>query len=245
MAALRSGRDLARTALWASFAAAGCAAAGYAAYVGATWLRYGHPDAPRTPSDADPLLDRFMPVYDVAERHQVRVGAPADVTLAIAKTADLQGSPLVRAIFRARELVLGAAPVQRRAVGLVEEMTALGWGVLADEPGRELVVGAVTQPWLADVAFRAVPPNEFASFREPGYVKIAWTLRADPDGPHASIFRTETRVTTTDAEARARFRWYWARFSAGIVLIRRVLLPAVKRGAERAAATPSGALTSR
>lgn len=226
---------LARAALWSSAAAAGCAAVGYAACVGATWFRYGHPDRSR-PTEADPLLDRFMPEYDVVERHKVHVEAPADVTLRTAKAADLQGSPVVRAIFRARELVLGAKPDDRRPAGLFEEMTALGWGVLADDPGREIVVGAVTQPWLADVVFRAVPPDEFASFREPGYVKIAWTLRADPDGPRASTFRTETRVTTTDGDARARFRWYWARFSPGIVLIRRFLLPAVKRGAERAAA---------
>jgi hypothetical protein len=93
------------------------------------------------------------------------------------------------------------------------QMTSLGWGVLAEEPGREIVVGAITQPWLANVVFRALPPERFREFREPGYVKIVWTLRADPAGGSQSIFRTETRVATTDAMARKRFRWYWARFS--------------------------------
>jgi len=66
-------------------------------------------------------------------------------------------------------------------------------------------------------------------------VKIAWTLRADPVGPGESIFRTETRVATTDPKARSRFRWYWSRFSPGIVVIRRVLLSHVKDEAERRA----------
>jgi hypothetical protein len=35
--------------------------------------------------------------------------------------------------------------------------------------------------------------------------------------------------------ARKRFRWYWARFSAGIVLIRRMMLWTLKREAERRA----------
>ena len=56
-----------------------------------------------------------------------------------------------------------------------------------------------------------------------------------------SIFRTETetRVTTTDPTARAKFRWYWARFSPGIVVIRRVALGLLKTDAEhRALETP-------
>jgi hypothetical protein len=179
------------------------------------------------------LLDRFMPVYEVAERHHVRVAAPPAITLAAAVEADLMASPIVRAIVRAREVVLRAAPAERRPTGLLDEMTALGWRVLADVPGREIVVGAVTQPWKANVVFRGLPPDEFLAFDEPGYVKIAWTLRADPIDAHASIFRTETRVVTTDEGARRRFRWYWARFSPGIVLIRQVLVRRLKRDAER------------
>jgi hypothetical protein len=166
----------------------------------------------------------------------VRVAAPAEITLSAAKDTDLQQSAVVRAIFRTRELVLGAEPdAVARPKGLLAQMTSLGWGVLAERPGREIVVGAVTQPWMADVTFRALPPDRFRDFREPGYVKIVWTLRTDPVGVSESIFRTETRVATTDATARRRFRWYWARFSPGIILIRRVMLGNLKQEAERRA----------
>jgi hypothetical protein len=47
------------------------------------------------------------------------------------------------------------------------------------------------------------------------------------------MFRTETRVATTDAYARERFRRYWAVFSPGILLIRRASLRLVKADAER------------
>jgi len=211
------------------------AALGYAAVAGTTWYRYGHA-APPNSDEADDLLDRFMPLYDVAERHHVRVMAPADLTLAAAADADLQQSRIVRGIFKAREVVLRAAPVAAaRPKGLLAEMQALGWRILAERPGREIVVGAVTQPWLANVVFTGLSPDAFVAFREPGYVKIVWTLRVDPIGPAESIFRTETRVATTDVTARSRFRWYWARFSPGIVLIRRFMLGAVKQEAERRA----------
>jgi hypothetical protein len=175
-----------------------------------------------------------MPAYDVVERHHVRIAAPAAVTLAAAREMDLQGSRLVRTIIKAREVILGAAPDDRpRPHGLLAEMQALGWGVLADVPEREVIVGAVTRPWEANVTFRALPPDQFAAFNEPGYVKIAWTLRAEPIGSTESLFRTETRAIATDQTARAKFRQYWSFLSPGIILIRWAILRPLKTEAER------------
>lgn len=209
----------------------------YGAYVGVTWYRYGHTASPN-PDELDPLLDRFMPAYDVAERHHIRVAAPAPATLAAARELHLRGSGVVRTIIKARELILGATPDNRqRPRGLLAEMQSLGWGVLAEIPDREVVVGAVTRPWEANVTFRALPPDRFAAFDEPGYVKIAWTLRAEPVGETESVFRTETRVIATDPGARSTFRRYWSFLSPGIIVIRWALLGPLKREAERCART--------
>lgn len=216
-------------------AAVGAAAAAYATHVGRTWYRYGHADPPEN-SEVDSLLDRFMPDYDVAERHHIHVNAPQSVTLAAACEQDVMRSPIARMIFRVREAVLGAPHENRVAQGVLAEVLALGWVKLAEVPGREVVVGAVTRPWEADIVFRSVSAERFAAFNEPGYVKIVWNLRADPAGDGGSIFRTETRVIATDAEAREKFRVYWAFFSAGVTLIRQLLLGPVKVEAERRAA---------
>lgn len=68
---------------------AAAAALGYAGYVAVTWCRYGRTEPGPSPS-SDPLLDRFMPRYEVRERHHTRVHAPASVTFAAAKQASLQ-----------------------------------------------------------------------------------------------------------------------------------------------------------
>ncbi|MEN3338135.1 MAG: hypothetical protein V7647_1811 [Acidobacteriota bacterium] len=199
------------------------------------WYRYGDTAAP-SPEEHDPLLDRFMPAYDVAERHHVRIAAPAAVTLAAAQEMELLHSPCVRAIIKGRELILGPMPDTRhRPRGLLADVQSLGWRVLAVVPGREIVVAGVTKPWEANPTFRGLPPDEFQAFSEPDYVKIVWTLRADPVGPHESIFRTETRVMTTDPGARAKFRRYWSFLSPGIILIRSVSLRPLKAEAERRA----------
>lgn len=209
----------------------GAVALGWGGYAAVTWLRYGTRRADAPP---DALLDRFIPEFEAGDVHQVRVAAPAEIALQALKEMDLDAIPLVHAIFRARELILASEPAEAGMPrGILASTVAMGWGVLAEEPGREVVVGAVTRPWEADVTFHALSPDAFRDYAEPGWVKIAWTLQAEPAGPAESIARTEVRVTTTDAVARSRFRRYWAVFSPGIHLIRRLALPRVRDEAER------------
>src|SRR5262245_13502368 len=114
-----------RTAGRVAAAGVGIAALGYAAYAARTWTRYGH-TADARPDEADALLDRFMPLFEVVERHHIDVAAPAAVTLAAAKEMKLLSLPLVRAIFAARTALLGAHDVpQPKAEGLVEQVLAM------------------------------------------------------------------------------------------------------------------------
>ncbi len=220
----------------------------YAAYVASTWYRYGQGPAPSSGADArhGSLIERFMPTAEVAERHEILVDAAAEFTFAAARDMDVNRSPLVRAIFALRTLPSRwrREPPKRSPTSLLAETLALGWRILAETPNREVVVGAVTQPWRAEVKFRGVDPDAFAGFAEPGYAKIVWTLEAEPLGPAASRFRTETRVSTTDPRARRLFRRYWAVLSPGILLIRRESLKLVKADAERRfrASTPEPAV---
>ena len=221
-------------------AGAGVAVGVYGAYALVTWRRYGR-IAEADARERDALLDRFIPRYEVVERHRIRVAAPAAVTLAAAREQDLFGLPLVRPIFKARELIMGATPDARpQTQGLLAATLALGWRVLGEVPDREVVVGAVTKPWEANVTFHGLPAGEFAAFSEPGFVKIAWTLRADPIDDETSTFRTETRAVATDPAARARFRRYWSLASPGIGLIRRLSLRPLKSDAERRARARDG-----
>jgi len=162
------------------------------------------------------LLDRFVPIPDVRERFETTIRAPADVVMQVAADFDMQSIPSVRAIIRLREALLGARKSAPRR-----------------PPGRFVICGARCQPWLADVTFSALGAREFASYAAPDQVKIAWTLEADPVGEEETSFAQETRAAATDAEARRRFRryWRWARF--GIVAIRLLILPAIRREAER------------
>jgi hypothetical protein len=214
--------------------AAGVGCAAFAGYVATAWFRYGRAPRRRLRDAADPLLDRFTPEYDVYERHAIAVAAPPDVTWAAAKAMELQSPRAVRAIFKARELIMRAkADPTPRPRAFLDQMRSIGWGPLAELPDRQVVMGAVTKPWEANPVFRPLPPDQFATFAEPDHVKIAWTIAVTPTPDGGSVFRTETRAVAIGAAARRKFRLYWSLLSPGIILIRSFLVRALKRTAER------------
>lgn len=211
----------------------GVAGAGYAALVAWNRLRYGTPTPSRRPSGSS-LLDRFIPDPEVIDHHHIAIDAPAEVVMSVATQMRLLDVPSIRAIFRLRELAMGGEPDTRpHPEPLLEQMQSIGWVVLAERAGREMVFGAATQPWHAAPVFRSIPANEFLAFSEPGFVKITWTLGADPIDETHSVFHTETRVCTTDADARDRFRRYWSYVAPGVAVIRLALLRPLKHEAER------------
>ena len=142
-------------------AAGGLAVAAYGGYALRSWLKFGRPRL-ASRSEQDPLLDQFIPDYDVVERHSAEVAAPAELTFTAACDLDMTSSVLARSILRSREFLLGAKHGSDELLpGLVPATMAIGWGILAEVPGREIVMGAVTQPWLADVVFRPIASADF------------------------------------------------------------------------------------
>jgi hypothetical protein len=73
---------------------------------------------------------------------------------------------------------------------------------------------------------------DFTGFAEPGWARVATDYRvvATAGGSRLS---TETRIRATDAGARRRFGRYWRIVGRGSALIRRDVLRATKRRAER------------
>lgn len=180
------------------------------------------------------LLDRFIPHPEAGGRHEITIHAPAELVLEVARGFDIESLWLVRTLIRLRAWMLGGRPkFVNQPAGLIAQMTGLGWGCLAEEPGSFYIAGATCQPWHAQVVFTPVAAEDFADFTEPNQVKIAWTIEAEPLSPDLTRFATETRAVATDAESRARFRRYWRKFGIGIVMIRLALLPAIRRATER------------
>lgn len=177
-------------------------------------------------------LDPFMPVFDVRERHAVTVRAPAPLVYQAAMQMDIQSLPLVRLIFWARGRLMRSEPARRMTRGFVEETRALGWVCLLERPGELYLSGAACQPWVGNVVFESIAPDRFRAFAEPGRVKIAWTIECQSCGTTLTELASETRAVATDGDSRRRFMAYWQWARVGIIAIRWLFLPAIRRRAE-------------
>jgi hypothetical protein len=69
----------------------------------------------------------------------------------------------------------------------------------------------VTKAWraLGGEPEQPVTAENFASFSEPGYAKLAESTTVSPYGAHACILTLEARVAATDEDSRRRFQRYW------------------------------------
>jgi hypothetical protein len=182
--------------------------------------------------EAGRLIDRAVPRWDFAERHARLVRASAPLVWRALGEVRVSDLPLTRLLMWARTLgrrPFGAA--DRRA------LHALPPGEVARDEGRELLLAMVAPTSLRTdarnlEALRAASVDELVRPMPDGWVRIAMDFRVEAtDG--STLLTTETRVLATGPAARRRFRLYWLVIRGGSGLIRRELLHAVARRAER------------
>ncbi len=184
------------------------------------------------------LLDEHLAAWQFAERHAMRVYASADRTYeaVLAVTArEIRGFRLLTWIraprwpTRQRPPSILNPPADRP---ILDVALASGFYRLAEEPGREIVLGRVV---VAPERTRLATAEEFAALERPGYAKAAINFRVAEIGGGWCLLTTETRIYATDRSARRRFGAYWRLIEPGSALIRRMWLRAIRRRAETTA----------
>lgn len=175
--------------------------------------------------------DKYLPTFDVREHHELIVSAPSEAAYEALRSVDFSRSRLVRTIFGIRTLpsFFRHRPWGTPKGAFVEQATGMGWVILEETRGREIVAGAVTQPWASNVKFTSIPASDFRECSDPGFAKIVWGFSAAPAQLGSSVLSTETRAQATDPGSRAKFLRYWLFVSPGIRIIRRGALNLARR----------------
>jgi hypothetical protein len=183
-----------------------------------------------TSADEPLLLDSYLAEYDVAEVHACIVNGDVKTTWEAIRNADLSSIPVVHSL-----LVLRSLPGRLRAINSGQaapapppfslgDMPRVGFQLLGERPA-EIAFGFVGKPWKVGAEQPlAIGRDDFAAFSDPGYAKVAFSIRAKPYGTHRTLITTETRTATTDAATRRRFAAYWKLISPFSALIRRLIL---------------------
>lgn len=187
------------------------------------------------------LIEKYAPTADASELHQIVIEADAPTVYQSLWSADLAGSAIIKTLMGLRTLpALLVHPTSlrqkqsswRRSITM-QSLIDSGFAKLAEDPGRELVLGIAGRFWRPT---GNVSPFNETNFKGPvpvGLARAVWNFHLRQSGPGRTILSTETRVVCGDAASRAKFRVYWLLVRPFSGLIRRLMLNSVKRQCER------------
>lgn len=183
----------------------------------------------KAPRVGGALINQQLPRYDYRDAYQVVIMAPPEIVWDAVMQLDFLELPLFHSLFAIRALPTRLA-----------DLTALGaFTVVAERPGREIVLGAVGRPWRPDYAPTPFAAHAFAGFDQPGVAKIAWSWMVKPLGSGQTLLVVEWRTQLTNTEARSHFRRYWTIVSRGVRLLARIALAGIKSDCEQKPRPPS------
>lgn len=201
------------------------------------------------------LLDEILPEFDATIIEHVVIDASTSAVYETAREMDFMQirSPLLDAIMSLRDApmrlsrALGRRPTPRpqptmRLADLLDPVdgnSPEGWVGLGDEPGRELVFGAIGKVWKPDIEWKSVSAAAFRDFAEPDYAKLAVGFSIRGYGTNRTLLSYESRTAGTDDAARRKFLRYWWLIRPFVRFVMRAAVRTVKQLAEDAIATPS------
>jgi hypothetical protein len=172
-----------------------------------------------------PLIDDWLPDFDVGERHDIALPVDPERALELARSAPATPDGIVRALVTVRGMTARDETIEgffgaHRFVVLAETET-------------EWVVGAVGAVWRPRGGLvRLADPEAWRAAAVPGTIKAATDFRAERI-PGGSRLTTETRVKASDARARRAFGLYWLAVGPFSALIRRRWLRAIQAAARK------------
>ncbi len=181
------------------------------------------------------LLEAFAPTPDAAEVHSIKIAAPPQAVYRALWTADLGRSPIVKVLFALRSLPTLFSTRSKASSGrelTLQSLIDAGFGRLAEEPEREIVLGVSGRFWRPTGNLEPFARELFSRPVPQGMAQAVWNFSILPAGNQGTILSTETRITCGDAASRFKFRLYWLVVRPFSGLIRVIMLRAVRHAAE-------------
>lgn len=190
------------------------------------------------------LIHELLPEPDITMRHAHGVDASPGRVFAALSTTDFGRSGLITLLFALRSIpaflihpILTLSHLKRRRGkgGLtLDRITKDGFGLVAERPGQEIVLGVTGRFWKASAKLTPATRETFQRGPPPGEVLAAWNFLVEPAPDDHARLSTETRILAADVDTRLTFKRYWLVVHPGSALIRRSMLAAIAREARRA-----------
>ncbi len=174
------------------------------------------------------ILDQILPSFHYHEVHSIHIPAQPEAVFRAIKEVTLQEMPFVKALFWLRRL-----PFLEDQKPILQQMLQEGFSFLGEEKNKEVVFGALSQPWkLGAKPVKVEGIEAFVGFRDDEVPKIAMNFYLERQEASDEVrLVTETRIAVADPRSRRKFAAYWFIIYPGSSFIRRMWLLAIKRRA--------------
>jgi len=176
-------------------------------------------------------IDSFAPNPDAVETHSIDIAVSREVVYRALWTTDIGGSIAIKLLLVLRslpEFVMRGSRPRNSEVNL-QTLIDSGFGVLAEKPGEEIVLGVTGRFWRPTGNLSPFKREDFDQPVPPGIARAVWNFSVNETGDGHTVLSTETRVTCGDPASRRKFRVYWFFVRPFSGLIRRLMLRAVRQ----------------
>ncbi len=178
-------------------------------------------------------IDTVMPDYSFREYHEIQVHASPDKVMQARQEIKISDIPTVRFLLRLRALAGGKggdSVHSRQEKPHTESPSTQDNGFFTDT--NEFVSGMIMKMWASADPPPVKSAEQFISFNDSGYVKVAFNYYVKSMGNGKCLLSTETRIHANDDRARTIFSRYWRIIYPGSAITRRLWLDAVAARAE-------------
>ena len=181
------------------------------------------------------IIDRFMPVFDAVERHEITIEAAPDQVLRHLWEFDFGSIPLVKILLGLRGLPAYLFKPQTRNLSrqpmTLDALKNFGFVELVIDHDNEVVLGVTGKFWQPVNNIESTTSTDYRAPVPPGLARAIWNFSVSPTSP-GTILATETRIHCGDRSSRWKFRSYWCLVRPFSGLVRILILRAIRRSCE-------------
>jgi hypothetical protein len=170
------------------------------------------------------LLQRYLPHWQYAEKHSIRITAPVENIFRLVDQLDISESRVIQLLYWLRGMSSRMLNKEGMRSGRFIELERV--------TNEEIIIGVIGQFWKPNGNLQVFIPADFQDFNKTGFLKAVWNFKITPQSSTVSLLETETRVQALDEIARKKFSRYWFVIRPFSGLIRLEILKAIKKKAE-------------
>lgn len=171
------------------------------------------------------LIDKYLHNFHYNEQHAINIVSDRAAISAALENLDLGESNIIRFLFWLRGMPSRTISIKGLSRNRFIELERI--------ENEEIVIGLIGQFWKPKGNLQRFEPAEFIGFNQPNFLKSVWNFRISHQKNDSFSLSTETRVFCTDEESKKKFSKYWFFIRPFSGLIRKEMLRAIKKSAER------------